>query len=277
MRYCFGLSMLFLGLVATASFTQEVEVTTGKVAVNAGQDAGNHDRQIAAFLHNGCRNEVELSKFALPMLQSADAKEFAAMMVKEHQAACESLAKIAGPMIHTKIDPNATTREANREIREARREAREERREEAARTGQPAGKVEVQVENGQPRVEVSGAPGAPAVRAERVERAIADNREEGRLGLHWAAIHRQIADQCLASAQSELKQKEGKHVDDCYIGMQIGAHMKMIDELKVLSQSASPEFRSELDKSLETANTHLKEAKRIMEASAKETASGKSL
>jgi predicted outer membrane protein len=80
-------------------------------------------------------------------------------------------------------------------------------------------------------------------------------------GLNWVSIHKQIADQCLASTKQELGQKEGAEFEKCYLGGQIMGHMKALDEIKVLRNHASPELRAELDACSQHCAEHLKEAK----------------
>ncbi len=77
-------------------------------------------------------------------------------------------------------------------------------------------------------------------------------------------IHEEIADQCRASVQRELDGKQGKAFDECYMGLQIGAHMKMVDELTVLARHVSPDFKPILEKGLKTAQHHLDDAKQVM-------------
>ncbi len=60
----------------------------------------NADEQLASVILAGSRNEVEIAKFAKPMLKSSKAKEFADRMVKEHQAANDKLEKFAGKYAH---------------------------------------------------------------------------------------------------------------------------------------------------------------------------------
>jgi predicted outer membrane protein len=77
-------------------------------------------------------------------------------------------------------------------------------------------------------------------------------------------IRREVADECLASARRELSGKEGREFDACFIGMQLGMHMYVVDELKVLERHASPELQQTLRKGRETAQQHLDRAKEIM-------------
>lgn len=81
--------------------------------------------------------------------------------------------------------------------------------------------------------------------------------------LDWISIKKQIGQQCLKSVKEELGSKQGEDFDKCFMGQQIGAHMKVVDELTVLRNHASSELKQKLDKELETAKQHLQLAKQI--------------
>lgn len=82
-------------------------------------------------------------------------------------------------------------------------------------------------------------------------------------------IKRELADECLASTQRELSQKSGREFDECYVGIQIAAHMQMVSELKVLQRHASPELAAVLKEGQTTAQKHLDHAKQLMKNLAK--------
>jgi len=81
--------------------------------------------------------------------------------------------------------------------------------------------------------------------------------------LDWIAIKHQIGEQCLASVKKELGSKQGADFDKCFMGQQISAHMKVIDELKVLRNHVSSDLQQKLDKELQGAEQHLQLAKQI--------------
>jgi predicted outer membrane protein len=54
------------------------------------------DQQIAALIHGGSHNEVEISKFVQSKLQNPEAKAFAEKMIKDHTADAENYQKWAG-------------------------------------------------------------------------------------------------------------------------------------------------------------------------------------
>jgi len=76
-------------------------------------------------------------------------------------------------------------------------------------------------------------------------------------------IKEELAEQCLVSARKELDGKSGKEFDECFLGMQVGGHMHMLDTLKVLQRHASPEMQSVMKKGEETTQRHLTQAKTL--------------
>jgi len=91
--------------------------------------------------------------------------------------------------------------------------------------------------------------------------------------IDFVQIKQELAKQCGESAMKELQEKQGTEFDKCYVGMQIGMHMQMLDTLKVFKNHASPELASLLDKGRETTEMHLDHAKKLMKELDGKTAS----
>jgi putative membrane protein len=81
----------------------------------------------------------------------------------------------------------------------------------------------------------------------------------------WVSIHKQIGKQCLESVKKELSAKQSVEFDECFVGQQIGAHMHMVDALKVLRNQVSSDLQQKLDKELQLAQQHLQAAKQLGE------------
>ena len=94
--------------------------------------------------------------------------------------------------------------------------------------------------------------------------------------LNLVRLKQQLGQQCLASSQQELEEKEGDEFDKCFIGMQIANHMKMVDTLKVFSRYASPEFDQAIEEIEQTTQEHLDHAKELIKQLEKEGHSGSS-
>ncbi|HVA47197.1 MAG TPA: DUF4142 domain-containing protein [Pirellulales bacterium] len=89
-------------------------------------------------------------------------------------------------------------------------------------------------------------------------------------GLNIIRLKQQLGQQCVASAQHELEEKEGEEFDKCYIGMQLGMHHEMLTSLKVFSRYASPQLDQVIEESEHIAQEHLDRAKELMKQLEKE-------
>jgi predicted outer membrane protein len=61
-----------------------------------GGQTSSADQQIAALIHGGSHNEIELSKFAQSKLQNSEARAFAEKMISDHTADAESYLRWSG-------------------------------------------------------------------------------------------------------------------------------------------------------------------------------------
>ena len=83
-------------------------------------------------------------------------------------------------------------------------------------------------------------------------------------GLDHVALLRELGIQCLLSARTELESKQGAEFEQCYVGMMIGGHFKVNDQMTVFQRHASPEFKSALAEGQKTVQMHLDEAKQLV-------------
>jgi len=240
MRTIFGFSLAVTVCACSLGWAQErreERAVRREASLPAEHAAGSVDQQIAALLFGCARNEVEISKLAEEKGTSEEVRNFAAMMVKDHTPGMEKLQQLAGPLAsaHAPGTPGAAVKKE---------EVREEVREE-------------------PRVKARREPAAPRGRAVVEERTTVEARPAG---FDWVNVHQQIADQCLASTKAEFQKKTGAEFDRCYMGEQIMAHAKTLDELKVLRNYAGPELRKDIEETTKIATHHLAEAKKIAES-----------
>jgi predicted outer membrane protein len=247
-------------------------------APTATTQQGTPDQQIAACLLAQNRNEVEVSKLAEQKAKSGSVKEFAAQMIKDHSQNADKLARVAGNLanVGTARGGAGAPREVRRPVldeAEERREGREDARDERREGREEGAKAKGRDAAAPPAERREGREEAREERREGREEAREDRRPAtttaapagGRQAFNWVTIHKELADQCLQTAKKELGEKEGNEFDKCYMGMQVAAHMKMVDELKVVKKYASSQFQQDLEQSLETAEHHLSEARKIME------------
>ena len=83
--------------------------------------------------------------------------------------------------------------------------------------------------------------------------------------LDHIALLQDLGNQCLASAKKELDQKQGADFDRCFMGMALGAHMKVNDMLTVFQRHASAnDFKDTLRSGQQTVAAHLQHAKELV-------------
>jgi predicted outer membrane protein len=249
------------------------------------QQAGTStlDQQIAAFLYGCTRNEIEISRVAQENATKAEVRSFAAMMVKDHSDDLQKLQKAAGNQLSVHETDSSGARksaEANSEngktsgtekvgAQSNGNSPRDERIRDGERSSTSAprgGQKPASPENEAPgtgRIEGAVGERGTSVRGTNGVGEASINRENTRAASDWNTIHRQIADQCLASTKADLQKKTGSAFDKCYMDQQVLAHMKTLDELKVLRNHATGELRSDLDHSVQMTTQHLEEAKKI--------------
>jgi predicted outer membrane protein len=216
------------------------------------------DRLMVQCLTTANKGEIAISKFAQQKSQNKEVQAFAEQMVKEHSQFLAQLERFSSagagsaeprrdaterepavdrtPGTADPASPRAERIEGRREVREAREERREERRERVAEVRDTV----------------------RAARGGLVEKLIEINQEVGQ--------------RCVATAQRELDQKDGAEFDRCFMGMQVGAHLKMVDELSVFKNHASPNLQAILSQGLETSTQHLAHAKKLAQQLEKSSA-----
>lgn len=223
---------------------QNVQRTGEQAAGNAQWQ--NKEQTIAQCVAIDNQGEIALAKFAKDKLQSEEAKEFADMMVKDHSAFLAKLDRFA---------PNASTDNSFLNSTDQDERTTTQRDPNAAPRDPNAPQRDPNAPQGR---NVAANPNATGP----VQRTTGF-RGEG--GLDFIQVHREIAQQCLASSKEMLSEKKEDEVDQCFIGMQIAKHAAMKDKLTVLERHASGELAQTLAQGRETADKHMQHAIEIME------------
>ncbi len=220
---------------------------------------GSIDHYAAACTANENENEIAIAQLAEKKSQNPEVKAFASMMVKEHTAFLEKLRPFEAGRQHQ--DAAGAARDKKRPVADenVRNDRADGSRDDANRPANP--RVDVDAPNVQ--VQVRREPGQAG-----------QMRQHGGIPVQTLVqISDEIAKRCLASAQRELNSKEGEEFDRCFIGMQVGAHTKMVDALSVVQNHVSPELQQILSDGVETSQRHLTEAKKLHEILEKSRAS----
>lgn len=215
-----------------AETPEDRAATQGQAGQRQDREARYADYWLATCLVIDNQTEAALGQFAQQRAESEEVRQFAEKMAQEHGQMAETLKRFAQPQGGR--DEAAPTRDDAAPTRDDAAATRDD----AAAAARPA----------QPRAG-QGA-GAQQGRGQRA-------------AMFFVSLKKEIADQCLQSAQKELGAKKGEEFDKCYIDSQVMAHQKMVDTLTVFQKHASEEFKATLAQGLETTKGHLEEAKSI--------------
>ena len=83
-------------------------------------------------------------------------------------------------------------------------------------------------------------------------------------GLDFLHAMRQISEQGLTDTTKAFSSMRPAEIEKAYIGQQIAAHEDYIATSEVLQRYASPRLAEVINKGIQTAQSHLNEAKEIM-------------
>ncbi|MDB5342679.1 MAG: hypothetical protein JWP89_1056 [Schlesneria sp.] len=188
-----------------------------------------NEHTLAACVAIANQEEVAIAKMAADKAKDKDVKEYAKMLVDDHQGFLKKLQRFAP--------------EAQETLQAASSQSNQSRVQLAGGAAQPQAQATAQP--GQAIQQV----GAQAAGSSQID---------------VIQLHREVAQQCLADAKKKMGEMDGDKFDICFIGHQIAKHEEMKTKLTVFQRHASGEFAQLLAAGLETTETHLKKAEEIM-------------
>ncbi len=209
----------------------------------------NPDQAMAGVVVIQNQEEVALSKLAQDKLQNEEARRFATMMIEQHQAYLTKLERFAPEAGRHQL--SGTEHPSKVEIKTNKN-----------RDGVERAKVTV-TDNPQKIQQTAGTD--------------SDRTTKSGEPADLLQIQREIAQECLNAAKSEMQGKQGIEADQCFLGFQIAKHGAMKAQLTVFQRHASPELAQVFAEGAATAEKHKNEAEKIMKslASNDSTAAGR--
>lgn len=205
------------------------------LSLRAGDNQGNSmDQFIATCLLLGNQEEVELAQLAADRAENENVKQFAQMLVADHQVAIQKLQQHAKAGIS--LDGAATITAAS-----------------ATAGAQPNSN----------QIATNDLPTAGQHTANRVD-IDRDPMASGSLD-KVMKMNQQAAQECLSMTKSMMQEKQGAEFDKAFAGSQIGAHVGMLAKLKAAEQHASPELASMIKESQQKVQSHLEHVKQLCE------------
>ncbi len=233
----------------------------------ARNDARELDRHIADCLMLGNQEEINLGQFASERAQDPRVKEFAQMLIRDHQALNQKLQSFssqrqqaqgtiqAGPAtVQTQTQqalPTGTPadrREARQELRQQGESARDAR--EAVRDAAQAGANIIA--------------GADGTAGRRMEVTTGYRGESGSLNDQLYQIAREAKRNCEEMTKEELSKESGNKFDQAFVGSQIAAHIATLAQLKAAQGHVSPELQQVLADATQSVKQHKAHADQLM-------------
>jgi predicted outer membrane protein len=201
--------------------------------VRSTASSGNIDKELANCLAIDNWKKIELAKFAESKTQSQDVKQFVEMLQKDHAEFVNRLKEIQPSVSsYVKVDgQHSPTERAN------------------LATGQP--------EQRNPAQPPSDRKDSPTTRDGQRPHTGADEAK-------FLQIKQEIATACVDTFRRELGGKTASEFDRCFLGYQVGAHLQMIDTLRVFERYASPQLAKVIADATQTAQGHLTQAKQLL-------------
>jgi predicted outer membrane protein len=221
-----------------------------------------NDSVLLTWLIVDNENEIALSRIALQRATNPEVKQFAQQMIDDHTKMVQKLQQASATAKVGQLD-RTTGRDPSRADNPVGRT--DPARTDPARTDptrtDPSGRTDP-TRTDPTRNDPLGARPADA----------SGVRTLGNLGgLDHERLIRDLGRQCLQSHTQILQEKQGAEFDKCFMGMQVGAHVKAVDTLTVFQNYASDALRPTLAEGLTTVQSHLQHAKDL--AKRTETAS----
>jgi len=258
--------------------------------LSGGSDArGRHGRGMAArggvdhhmvkCLINDNQEEVALAQLAQQRAQNEEVKKFAAQMQEDHTKFITKLQGVKGGSAgRTGLDSSSSSGSTNQTGQRSTTESSSDNGTSSAtnQSGQSATSG-TQSSAGQSNDASGGqatqSTGGLGNRSSTGTSLTGDdsNARSGRRGGARAGggpnqffqILDEVHQQCQQSKIRELSQKSGQQFDMAYMGIMVGAHMKMLDTLTVFNRHASAELQPILQEGIQTTQQHLAHAKEI--------------
>ncbi len=193
---------------------------------NANQS--NMDQYIATCLLFSNQEEVALAQVAVDRAENENVKQFAQMLVNDHQKAIQKLQQHAKPGMGL----------------------------------EGSGQTTVSIQStGNDQYASDQSATAQQYTANRADL----DRDAGSSGAYdqILKLQQQATQECLTMTKSMMQEKQGAEFDKAFAGSQIGAHVGMLAKLKASEQHASSELASILQESQQMTKNHLEQAKQL--------------
>jgi predicted outer membrane protein len=203
----------------------------------------NIDRELAICLAIDAQPVIHVAQLAETRAQRAEVKQFAEMLREEHKECLMRLKEIEPSVASLVTDRPRTAENRDTDVAAPRQ-------------------LEAQDQAREARPEVQRPPARTTSGTDL--RGTTQHGTDPR-NAQLLDIKREIAEANINSLGQELGAKPKADFDRCFVGYQVGAHMQMLDTLKVFERHASPQLAAAIKDASMKTHEHLQQAKRLLE------------
>jgi len=224
----------------------------------------NSDHFLATSIAIANQKEVTIAKLAEEKAKNKEVKEFANMLVKDHQNFLQKLSRYTPEatqegFLNDREETTGADRRTSSSQREGQSNAQREGQSNAQRDAQPNAQ-----RDGQNRVQPAGGEVKNANSQIRQTGGVQNAGAEAGRPLDMVQLQKEIAEECIRSSKRTMDKKDGAEFDECFVGFQIVAHAEMKDKLVVFQRHASGELGQIIADGISTTEKHLKRAEDLM-------------
>jgi predicted outer membrane protein len=202
------------------------------------------DRALATCLAIDAQTIIQIAELARNQAQQDDVKQFAEMLQQEHKECLAHLKQIE-PSVAPFVSER-TPASANRGADAVTPRSLET---------QPQGQARLENQRPQQARDASG----QVVRGNDPHGADQGN-------MLMLQIKKEVAEANVNTLKQELASKDKAEFDRCFVGYQVGAHMQMLDTLKVFQRYASPQLAEAINDASSKTQQHLQQAEKLLES-----------
>jgi len=214
--------------------------------------AMNADQKLASCIAIANQEEIAIARMAEEKLHNREIKEFAKMLVEDHQAFLKKLSQYAPEAAHEN-SLNELTEHAGKDGSRQ------------SESGKSTSSNSTNNSNG------ANSTSSQTNRDANVRQAASSNEGDGG-HLDMVQLHREIAAECIRAAKKEMADKDGDEFDQCFITSQIVKHGDMKTKLTVFERHASGDLKQVIAQGISTTEQHKSKAETL----AKQLESGQS-
>jgi predicted outer membrane protein len=245
---------------------------------SAGGQSQETDQFFANCLLADNRAEVELSQLAEKQAHNSEVKQFAQMMVRDHQKMIQQLESVAGSQAGATRGSSSTSSNENSgsNTSSASGTSSVGGLSNTSTNSQTAGQSSNSGSTTASQTANSGLPGTSGASQTTSRDATSLTSGAGANSLttsssggndavqQIAQIDRQIVDRKSQMVKEDLQQKSGAEFDKCFMGTAVAAHTHALAALEVISQQSQGQLAQITKQAQPTVQEHLERAKQLI-------------